>query len=118
VFLPFIILCIVNDNFFKSFVNQLTPSLYFQQKHRGFKSPSPIIELKKEKKKKVTLLAVDAVFVEKILRLQPKVKRLYLLLRDIENHSATHRFHNEVLNSVCLFLFFFFSFLDTPNYWL
>ncbi|GMY15843.1 alcohol-forming fatty acyl-CoA reductase-like [Fagus crenata] len=37
------------------------------------------------------------VFVEKILRVQPKVKRFYLLLRASDNKSATQRFYNEVL---------------------
>ncbi|EOA12263.1 hypothetical protein CARUB_v10007993mg [Capsella rubella] len=37
------------------------------------------------------------VFVEKILRIQPKVKKLFLLLRAADNESAMQRFHNEVL---------------------
>ncbi|EOA23870.1 hypothetical protein CARUB_v10017087mg [Capsella rubella] len=37
------------------------------------------------------------VFVEKILRLQPKVKKLFLLLRAPDNESAMQRFHSEVL---------------------
>ncbi|CAN8277800.1 unnamed protein product [Cochlearia groenlandica] len=37
------------------------------------------------------------VFVEKILRVQPNVKKLYLLLRAVDNESAMQRFRNEVL---------------------
>ncbi|KAJ4718845.1 Fatty acyl-CoA reductase [Melia azedarach] len=37
------------------------------------------------------------VFVEKMLRVQPNVKKLYLLLRAADIESATIRFHNEVL---------------------
>jgi fatty acyl-CoA reductase len=37
------------------------------------------------------------VFVEKILRIQPKVKKLFLLLRAADNESAMQRFHSEVL---------------------
>ncbi|WCJ41781.1 Fatty acyl-CoA reductase 3 [Euphorbia peplus] len=37
------------------------------------------------------------VFIEKILRVQPNVKKLYLLLRDSDYVSASERFHNEVL---------------------
>ncbi|KFK33883.1 hypothetical protein AALP_AA5G072700, partial [Arabis alpina] len=37
------------------------------------------------------------VFVEKILRVQPKVKKLYLLFRAADNVSAMQRFHNEVV---------------------
>ncbi|KAK7836696.1 alcohol-forming fatty acyl-coa reductase, partial [Quercus suber] len=36
-------------------------------------------------------------FVEKILRVQPKVKRLYLLVRATDNESATQRFRKEVI---------------------
>ncbi|KAE9461346.1 hypothetical protein C3L33_06748, partial [Rhododendron williamsianum] len=36
-------------------------------------------------------------FVEKILRVQPNVKRLYLLLRAEDAKSASQRFHNEDL---------------------
>jgi hypothetical protein len=39
---------------------------------------------------------MDAVFVEKVLRVQPNVKKLYLLLRAPDAKSATQRFHNEV----------------------
>ncbi|KAM4084252.1 hypothetical protein ACJW30_08G120100 [Castanea mollissima] len=37
------------------------------------------------------------VFVEKILRVQPNVKRIYLLLRASDNESATQRFCHEVI---------------------
>lgn len=37
------------------------------------------------------------VFVEKILRVQPNVKKIYLLVRAADAESATERFHNEVL---------------------
>ncbi|KAL9267008.1 Alcohol-forming fatty acyl-CoA reductase-like protein, partial [Drosera capensis] len=36
------------------------------------------------------------IFVEKILRSQPKVKKLYLLLRAADNKSANQRLQNEV----------------------
>ncbi|KAG2333531.1 hypothetical protein Bca4012_016865 [Brassica carinata] len=36
------------------------------------------------------------VFVERILRLQPKVRRLYLLVRASDNKAAKQRLHNEV----------------------
>lgn len=36
------------------------------------------------------------VFLEKVLRVQPNVKKLYLLLRAADAKSATHRLHNEV----------------------
>ncbi|KAF5959930.1 hypothetical protein HYC85_001139 [Camellia sinensis] len=39
------------------------------------------------------------IFVEKILRVQPNVKKLYLLLRASDAHSASQRLHNEVLSS-------------------
>ncbi|GMP24320.1 hypothetical protein CsSME_00001626 [Camellia sinensis var. sinensis] len=35
------------------------------------------------------------IFVEKILRVQPNVKKLYLLLRASDAHSASQRLHNE-----------------------
>ncbi|XP_065866372.1 fatty acyl-CoA reductase 3-like [Euphorbia lathyris] len=38
------------------------------------------------------------VFIEKILRVQPNVKKLYLLLRASDDISASERFHNEVMN--------------------
>ncbi|OVA03592.1 Male sterility [Macleaya cordata] len=37
------------------------------------------------------------IFVEKVLRVQPNVKRFYLLLRATDAASATHRLHNEVI---------------------
>ncbi|KAM5549259.1 fatty acyl-CoA reductase 3-like [Rosa sericea] len=39
---------------------------------------------------------VGKVLVEKILRVQPNVKKLYLLLRASDANSATHRMHNEI----------------------
>lgn len=41
----------------------------------------------------------DAVFIEKILRVQPNVKKLYLLLRARDTKSAMLRFNNEVLTN-------------------
>ncbi|CAN1158036.1 Alcohol-forming fatty acyl-CoA reductase [Linum perenne] len=35
-------------------------------------------------------------FVEEILRIQPNVKKIYVLLRAPDSHSATKRFHDEV----------------------
>ncbi|MED6117761.1 putative fatty acyl-CoA reductase 5, partial [Stylosanthes scabra] len=35
------------------------------------------------------------VFVEKILRVQPNIKKLYLLVRAEDTESATQRLHNE-----------------------
>ncbi|KAK9927290.1 hypothetical protein M0R45_024481 [Rubus argutus] len=37
------------------------------------------------------------VFVEKILRVQPNVEKLYLLVRASTADSATHRMHNEII---------------------
>ncbi|KAK4482691.1 hypothetical protein RD792_009858 [Penstemon davidsonii] len=37
------------------------------------------------------------VLIEKILRVQPNVKKLYLLLRAPDSNSALHRFNNEVM---------------------
>ncbi|KAJ6696904.1 hypothetical protein OIU85_003280 [Salix viminalis] len=37
------------------------------------------------------------IFVEKILRVQPEVKKLYLLLRAVDTKSAEERLHNEVI---------------------
>jgi len=46
----------------------------------------------------ITLLVyMAAVFVEKVLRVQPNVKKLYLLLRAADAKSATQRLHNEVI---------------------
>lgn len=36
------------------------------------------------------------VFVEKVMRVQPDVKKLYLLLRAPDAESATQRLHTEV----------------------
>jgi hypothetical protein len=41
-----------------------------------------------------------AVFVEKILRVQPNVKKFYLLLRAVDAKSARERLHDEVLNTM------------------
>ncbi|XP_062083102.1 fatty acyl-CoA reductase 3-like [Humulus lupulus] len=38
------------------------------------------------------------IFVEKILRVQPNVKKLYLLLRASDAKSATQRLNNEIIN--------------------
>ncbi|PQP93174.1 fatty acyl-CoA reductase 3-like [Prunus yedoensis var. nudiflora] len=40
---------------------------------------------------------MHAVFVEKILRVQPYVKRLYLLLRAADTKSATDRMHDQII---------------------
>ncbi|KAK9279454.1 hypothetical protein L1049_013133 [Liquidambar formosana] len=37
------------------------------------------------------------IFVEKILRIQPNVKKLFLLLRAADTKSATQRLHNEII---------------------
>ncbi|XVF69147.1 hypothetical protein PTKIN_Ptkin11bG0057500 [Pterospermum kingtungense] len=37
------------------------------------------------------------IFVEKILRVQPNVKKIYLLLRAADHKSAIHRLHNEII---------------------
>ncbi|CAA0810674.1 Fatty acyl-CoA reductase 3 [Striga hermonthica] len=42
-------------------------------------------------------LGPPEVFIEKILRVQPNVKKLFLLLRAADNDSALHRFNNEVM---------------------
>ena len=42
------------------------------------------------------LYVLLAVLLEKILRVQPNVKKLYLLLRAADAKSATHRLNNEV----------------------
>jgi fatty acyl-CoA reductase len=41
-------------------------------------------------------VSIHVAFVEKILRVQPNVKRLYLLIRASDLASATQRLHNEV----------------------
>ncbi|KAJ7947969.1 Fatty acyl-CoA reductase [Quillaja saponaria] len=40
---------------------------------------------------------IAKVFVEKVLRVEPNVKKLYLLIRAPNNDSATQRLHNEVI---------------------
>ena len=42
------------------------------------------------------------VFVEKILRIQPDLKKLYLLLRASDPEAATQRMHDEV--RVCVWI--------------
>nr|GMD61564.1 alcohol-forming fatty acyl-CoA reductase-like [Ipomoea batatas] len=42
------------------------------------------------------IIIMDAVFVEKILRVQPNVKKLYLLLRAADTMAAVQRFNSEV----------------------
>ncbi|XP_076884070.1 putative fatty acyl-CoA reductase 4 isoform X2 [Bidens hawaiensis] len=37
------------------------------------------------------------IFVEKILRVQPNIKKLYLLIRGSDSNSAMHRLHSEVI---------------------
>ncbi|PHT97891.1 Fatty acyl-CoA reductase 1 [Capsicum chinense] len=39
------------------------------------------------------------ILTEKILRVQPNVKKLYLLIRAPDSNSAKHRFNNEVLKT-------------------
>uniref|UniRef100_A0A6N2MNM2 Fatty acyl-CoA reductase n=1 Tax=Salix viminalis TaxID=40686 RepID=A0A6N2MNM2_SALVM len=50
-----------------------------------------------EKYNAVPKQQVHFVFVEKILRVQPEVKKLYLLLRAVDTKSAEERLHNEVI---------------------
>lgn len=45
----------------------------------------------------IELLVNIAVFVEKILRVQPQVKRLYLLVRASDAKSAKHRVDSQVI---------------------
>ncbi|KAH7837720.1 hypothetical protein Vadar_017209 [Vaccinium darrowii] len=42
---------------------------------------------------------LDAVMVEKILRIQPNVKKLFVLIRANDANSATQRLHNEVIGT-------------------
>ncbi|KAG4387117.1 hypothetical protein GLYMA_11G185200v4 [Glycine max] len=42
-------------------------------------------------------VAACRVFVEKVLRVQPNVKKLYLLLRATDAESASQRLHNEIM---------------------
>ena len=46
--------------------------------------------------------------MEKILRVQPNVKKLYLLLRAEDSKSATRRLHDEVYNytNICYLAYF------------
>ncbi|KAK4791277.1 hypothetical protein SAY86_031690 [Trapa natans] len=37
------------------------------------------------------------ILVEKVLRVQPKVRKLYLLLRAPDAKAAAHRFQNEII---------------------
>ncbi|KAH6789794.1 Jojoba acyl CoA reductase-related male sterility protein [Perilla frutescens var. frutescens] len=46
---------------------------------------------------KTILLTGATVFFEKIMRVQPNVKKVYLLLRASDSSSASHRFNTEVL---------------------
>ncbi|CAI9785879.1 unnamed protein product [Fraxinus pennsylvanica] len=39
------------------------------------------------------------VFLEKVLRVQPKIKKLFLLIRAVDKRSAEKRLHEEVLNT-------------------
>ncbi|KAL2511103.1 putative fatty acyl-CoA reductase 4 [Abeliophyllum distichum] len=39
------------------------------------------------------------IFLEKILRVQPKLKKLFLLIRAVDKRSAEQRLHEEVLNT-------------------
>lgn len=48
---------------------------------------------------------MNIVLVEKILRVQPNVKKLYLLIRASDNNSARQRFTNEVIkDQFCFYL--------------
>lgn len=47
---------------------------------------------------------IYAVFVEKILRVQPNVKKLYLLLRAADTEAALQRFNTEVPTTMLLTL--------------
>lgn len=53
---------------------------------------------------KKLFICFDIVFAEKILRVQPNVKKLYLLLRAQDNNTALQRFNNEVHGYLFLFL--------------
>jgi|EndMetStandDraft_4_1072995.scaffolds.fasta_scaffold2328624_1 fatty acyl-CoA reductase len=50
----------------------------------------------------ITFLTITAVLLEKILRVQPKVKKIYLLLRAADAKSASQRLQNEVHNIIKL----------------
>jgi hypothetical protein len=58
-------------------------------------------------KKLIAVCLLGAVFVEKILRTQPGVKRIFVLLRAKDFESAKIRFKNEVKN-----LYYFYSSTD------
>ncbi|KAL0460776.1 UNVERIFIED_CONTAM: Fatty acyl-CoA reductase 3 [Sesamum latifolium] len=45
------------------------------------------------------LLHVSTVFVEKILRVQPNIKKLFLLIRATSKRTSEQRLHEEVVNS-------------------
>lgn len=47
----------------------------------------------------VFFLPVDEVFVEKVLRVQPEVRKLYLLMRASDAISAAERLQSEVLRN-------------------
>jgi fatty acyl-CoA reductase len=47
----------------------------------------------------LTFLTINAVLLEKILRVQPNVKKIYLLLRAADAKSASQRLQNEVYNN-------------------
>ncbi|XP_029124871.1 alcohol-forming fatty acyl-CoA reductase [Cajanus cajan] len=57
----------------------------------------PLAKRERERKLACVPLYDFAVFVEKILRAQPNVKKLYLLLRAKDTESATERLHNEII---------------------
>lgn len=44
----------------------------------------------------ILIIIIYAVFLEKILRVQPNVKKIYVLIRASDVQSATLRFYNEV----------------------
>lgn len=52
----------------------------------------------------IALCLLDAVFVEKILRTQPGIRRIFVLLRAENLESAKLRFKNEVRNrwTICI----------------
>lgn len=52
------------------------------------------------------LFSLIAVFVEKVLRAQPDVSKLFLLVRAEDDRSAQLRLHDEVNNKICVYFFF------------
>lgn len=54
----------------------------------------------------IALCLLDAVFVEKILRTQPGIRRIFVLLRAEDLESAKLRFKKEVRNrwTICIHL--------------